>query len=156
MSDSLFFVLVLVGLPAFCISVWVFRYRMNQAGRRRGTAGAQRWALDGGLRLVSGEAPGVTRRWRFGRLVVEPGQLTLRPCLVGLRFLPGRPVTVTIADVDLAGEREAGLKDVLGVKPGTRLVPLTTTTGAGLEMALVASKTDQLFATLAARPAAAA
>lgn len=149
--------LLLVCLPVVVlVAVVVFRVRMARPSQGRGAAGGRRWVLDGGLRLVSGEAPGVTHRWRHGRVVVEPGIITLRPYLLGLRFLPGTPVSVAVSGVDLAGERTPGLKESLGVWPGARLVPVRTTSGAVLELALVTSRTDELFAALASRPAAAA
>ena len=159
MSDSAFLVLVLVlfiALAGLFAAVWVFRYRMSQARPRTGTSEARSWRLDGGLRLVSGEQPGLTRRWQHGRVTVEPGLLVLRPYLLGLRFLPRTPISVHVVGIDLAGEQQAGLGSMATIRPGSRLVPVTTTTGATLQLAVLAAKTDELFAALASRPAAAA
>lgn len=158
MSDSAFLVLVLVlfvALVGLYVAVWVFRYRMAQARRRPGAPETRSWRLDGGLRLVSGEHPGLTRRWQHGRVTVEPGLLVLRPYLLGLRFLPKVPVSVHVAGIDLAGEQRAGLGSMVTIRPGSRLVPVTTTTGATLLLAVLATKTDEPFAALASRPAVA-
>lgn len=158
MSDSAFLVLVLVlfaALVGLYVAVWVFRHRMAQARRRPGASETPSWRLDGGLRLVSGEHPGLTRRWQHGRVTVEPGLLVLHPYLLGLRFLAKAPVSVHVEGIDLAGEQLAGLGSMVTIRPGSRLVPVTTSTGASLQLAVLASNTDELFAALASRPAAA-
>lgn len=155
MSESLTAELLLgllVGVGALCGAVWVSRRRTARSSRYPADAGAQRWSLDGGLRLVSGEQPGLSRRWRHGRVTVDPGLLTLRPHPLGLRSLPARTVTVGVAGLDLAGEQRAGLSTVVAVRPGSRLVPLTTTTGATLQLAVLTSDTAELFTVLAAGP----
>ena len=144
---------LLVGIGALYVAVWAFRRRMAQPSQRPGDVSSSRWSLDGGLRLVSGEQPGLTRRWRHGRVTVDPGLLTLRPYLFGLRFLPMRTVTAGVAGIDLAGEQRAGLATLLTVRPGARLVPLTTTTGAALQLAVLTTETAELFTVLAAGPA---
>lgn len=159
MSDSVFLVLVVLvflGLAALWVAALVHRHRSAHPRVRRGADGVERWVVDGGLRLVGGDAPGVTRRWRHGRVVAEPGVLTLRPYLMGLKIVPGTPVSVAVQGVDLTAEVEAGLKDMAGVRPGSRIIPVATTTGATLQLALLSSRTDGFFAALAARPAPAA
>lgn len=156
MGESLTAVLLLallVGVGALYVAVWAFRRRMAEPSRRPGGSAGQRWSLDGGLRLVSGEQPGLSRRWRHGRVVVDPGLLTLHHCLLGLRFLPMRTVSVGVAGVDLAGEQRAGLSMLVTVRPGSRLVPLTTTTGATVQLAVLTADTAELFTVLAAGPA---
>lgn len=144
---------LLVGLGALCAAVVLLRRGTARPSRYPADAGAQRWSLDGGLRVVSGEQPGLSRRWRHGRVTVDPGLLTLRRHLLGLRFLPVRTVAVGVAGLDLAGERRAGLSTLVAVRPGSRLVPLTTTTGAVLQLAVLTPDTAELFTVLAAGPA---
>jgi hypothetical protein len=151
-SDALWMLLAFVGVPALFVLRVVLASRRRNPQRLRG-ASEQARVFDGGLRLVSGEEPGLTRKWRTGRVVVEPGLLTLRPYKLGLKFLHAEPVTVAVAGVDPDGAQHAGLKDELSVAPGSRLFPVRTTTGATVQLALRTSRTDEVFAALSAGPA---
>lgn len=154
MSDALWMLLAFVGIPALFVLRFVLAYRRRNPQRLRGAPAGQAWVFDGGLRLLSGEEPGLTRKWRTGRVVVEPGRLTLRPYRLGLKFLSGEPVTVAVTGVDPDGGQDARMRDELSVAPGSRLFPVRTHGGATLQLALRTSRTDEVFAALSAGPAA--
>ena len=98
---------------------------------------ADRGQVDGAIRVVGGELPGLGKRWvgPSGRWV--PGVATLTPgaigfvgCSAGLRFLTREPVEIAVESLGVP--RRASVGELLRFGPFTRVIPLQTR-GAMLE-----------------------
>lgn len=139
---------VLVGAV---LSVWV-RRRIGGPHKAPDDQHPQRWHLDAGLRILSGDQPGLSRRWLHGRAALEPGRITLRPFRWGLRIFPMAPVEVDIAAVVADTVQRSGWRSAWSVTPGARLLEVTTAAGATLQLATVPTATDQVLHVLAGHP----
>lgn len=144
-------VVVAVVLGAI-LSAWVQRH-VGGPRRAKGSQQDQRWHLDAGLRVLDGDHPGLSHRWRHGRAALAPGRITLRPFRFGLRILPMAPVEVPVATIAAGTAQRSGWRSAWSVSPGTRLVEVTTTSGARLQLAVVPAATDATLQTLVADPA---
>jgi hypothetical protein len=149
---SLVLLVVVAVVIGGALSAWVQR-RVGGPRRLDVNPHAQRWNLDAGLRVLTGEQQGLSRRWRHGRAVLEPGSITLRPCRWGLRIFPMAPVVVSVVAIDTNTARRSGWRSAWSVSPGARLVEVTTTTGATLQLAATPMASDEVLQVLAPRPA---
>jgi hypothetical protein len=96
-----------------------------------------------GLRVVSGEHPGLTKKWTHGVAALAKGQIDFRPFLPpGIRvrrpFTP--PVVVRVLSLEDKG-REPGLVESWSVSSASRVLTLRTG-DASLEWAVRVEQLD--------------
>jgi hypothetical protein len=85
--------------------------------------------------MVSGEADGVTRKWRIGTAEVRPGELVFTSTVGGALFLKRSPVTLSITGVDTAKVRSSTLREALRLNEMSTVIPATSPDGR-LELAV--------------------
>lgn len=108
--------------------------------------------MDAGLRVLTGDQPGLTTRWKHGRALLEPGRITLRPYRWGVRLLPMPALVVPVAAVVTSDPEHSGIRSALTVMPGMRLVPLSTTSGAVVQLAVLPAGADEVLRILTPEP----
>jgi hypothetical protein len=86
--------------------------------------------------------PRLTGRWRIGRAVVSRGQVELRLFRWGVRLLPGTPFVIDVKSVDRGGVQSEGWRLGLWTTVAHRRVPVTTATGARLQLGLPAEDVE--------------
>jgi LmbE family N-acetylglucosaminyl deacetylase len=107
--------------------------RLGQSLRRKKLASQGRAVV--ALRMVSGEADGVTRKWRIGTAEVRPGELVFTSTVGGALFLKRSPVTLSITGVDTAKVRSSTLREALRLNEMSTVIPATSPDGR-LELAV--------------------
>jgi hypothetical protein len=101
-----------------------------------------------GFRVISGDQPGLTRRWRHGRARVTHGVIDFRPGIgMGMRISrPRQPwLRLLVEDATRAQERTAGLAESWSVSSTGRILEVKTPT-ALLEWVVVPTQRDGLLA----------
>ena len=79
--------------------------------RRRSRSMQASGRIEGGLRVLDGRFPGLTRRWRHGHAFVAPGQLTFTAYVGGLRLFRRPAVTIPVTMVEPDSARGTGIRD---------------------------------------------
>ena len=95
---------------------------------------ARREQLECGLRVVAGRHPGLGPRWRHGVGTLDPGLLTFRGAVGGVRLLRRAPVPVEVVRIDASRPRTSGVREAWSLLPGSEVVEVVTPT-ARLEWA---------------------
>jgi hypothetical protein len=102
---------------------------------------AYSYDFDCGIRLVYGTAAGVSSRWRHGPARFEkPGRLVLGALPPSSR----ERVVIEIAEIDLEGRRRTRLAELFRVNLSAVIIPLRTTSGAELEIAVLPDRVSLL------------
>jgi hypothetical protein len=107
--------------------------RLGQSLRRKRLASQGRALV--AIRVVSGEADGVTRKWRIGTAELRPGELVFTPTVGGVLFLKRSPVTLSITGVDTAKVRSTTMREALRLNEMSTVIPATFPDGQ-LELAV--------------------
>lgn len=107
--------------------------------RRTGSPdGGAAWSFECWARVVGGEHPQLSRRWRVGRAIVSPGRVELGLYWKGLRLRRLPAFVVDVDAVDRDGVQRAGWLTSLRFDARCRLVTVSTTAGAGVQLAVPA------------------
>ncbi|WP_180357597.1 hypothetical protein [Streptomyces sp. NP160] len=114
--------------------------------------GARAWSFECWARVEEGEHPQLSRRWRVGRAVVSPRSIQLTLYRWGLRFRRLTPFVVDVGAVDHGGVRRAGWRDSLRFESSCRLVPVSTTGGVRLVLAVPARDASVVLDLLEGHP----
>lgn len=99
--------------------------------------------LDSSLRLIRGDAAGLSERWRHGVAIAFPGRLQFRARLAGpLAVFKRTPIELVIQSATMQTPPITGRRDAWSIRPGLSLIELTTPT-AVLSWAVPPKKVDR-------------
>lgn len=104
----------------------------------------ERAATECGFRVISGDQPGLSRKWRHGTAHLYPGRIEFLPGIgFGVRVpRPGQArLRLDVREVSRSGERTSTGRESFVVQGGAPIVSVTTTT-AELEWVLAAEHRD--------------
>lgn len=97
---------------------------------------SRRGQVECGFRVVDGQLPGLTGRWRHGVATLGLKEIAFVGTVGGLRFLKRRPVRFAVEHVDRSDLHQPTGLELLSVNPAASVVRLTTPS-AILEWAVV-------------------
>jgi hypothetical protein len=107
---------------------------------------AERGQIDGAIRVVDGDLPGLNKRWVgpngrwvFGVATLTPGRIGFSGYYGSVRFLARKPLEIAIESLGVP--RPARVGELLRFGPFTRVVPLETK-GATLEWEIHSLRVD--------------
>lgn len=113
--------------------------------------GGRARSLECWARVVSGQHPRLVQRWRVGRAVVSDGTIELTLYRWGLRFRKQEPFVLEVGAVHRDGVRRPGWRACVLFAESHRVVPVTATRGAQVEIALSSGEVDVVLDVLEGR-----
>lgn len=93
--------------------------------------------LECGLRVIDGDVPGLSRRWRHGRASLSPGRIVFeRSLALGMRIRRPWTPPVTLATGSVHDGRSPTAKEIWSLDPSTEVLRVEAAGGAVVEWAV--------------------